>query len=267
MSVFSTGGGGMSKREGQRFSKEVRKGLEDSARAAYRKKLAELDAELERTKTAGRERVKTQRTTCAAEVQDTRQAARADAKKHTDRCREAARAEMRNTVKSCRIEAQSEAKGRVDEKRGACRTENQQLREAVRTEAQIIADRKKAERDFRAEMSRIEAGNKARDRDRSTAKKGESVKEKIDALENEIERSAPQLMPYWRKVRNKAAFVQETGRRSAFERLVEMAEEDSEAGQAAEDDAEAYVRQLQREQGGGQRTRSRRRVAGDKIPF
>lgn len=266
MSFFSASGG-MSKREGAKFQTDLRKSLEADARKKYRKKLDELDAELELVKAAGRAKVAAQRERCSAEVKDTRATARADAKQASNACREVAREEMRQRSRACSLDARAKASAKVEQKKNACSVEGREVREQVRTEAQIVADKKQAEKDFAAEMRRIESTNASRDKERSKKARGESVKEKIEALVDEIERSAPHLMPYWRKVRNKAAFVQETGRRSAFERLVEQAAEDSEAGAAAEDAADDFVRQLEREQHGRGSGRKRGRPNLKDVPF
>ena len=106
--------GGMSGRESRAFRKDVRSGLAEAERRAYRARIAKLDAELAHVRAQGAKRVKTQRDRCGAEYQEAQRKARSEI--------ERARAERDHKRTSCAIEAEHVKAARVSDEARATGT-------------------------------------------------------------------------------------------------------------------------------------------------
>jgi len=184
--------------------------LKASAKEAYDRTMAALNAELRSAREAARRRVSEQREACGREVRD--------------------------------------AQNVVAEKRKSCKVSLGAERERGRSEIQIVADKVRAERAFRLEIQRIERWGEMRQRPEMSGR--ELIAHRIDLLEREIMAVEPRLMPYWRRVKDKRAFVSLESRASAFERLVEAVEAEvgeQGVGRYVGDDVDLYMAEFERE--------------------
>lgn len=223
----------MSKHEAAAFQRDLRRGLADQARAAYRQSIAKLDAELADIRSAVRARVRAERDACGQSVAQLYEAWKRE--------------------------------------RSACSARVLEVRAVARSEVAIVEDRKRAERAFKAEIARIEAAGRARERSRESSR-AVQVKEKISALESEIMAVEPRLWPFWQRVRDKRAFILAVSRASPFERLVEAAEADEadhQAAMVAAVEAEDYARAAAAHEADPVRGRGSRarRPSYDDVPF
>lgn len=146
MSARVSTSGGMSARDSKAFRKDVRSGLADTERKRYSKVIKDLDAELQKTKAEGRERLKKQRKRCGDEYEEVRGKARTE-------------------IERIRVER--------DYKKTSCAVEAEHVKAEARAEEQIRQAKIDAERDHRAQMRKIDANNREREKERPKATSAE----------------------------------------------------------------------------------------------
>lgn len=240
--------GGMSAKEAAAFQVSIRRGLRDSAEQRYRKKLADIDAEIAR-----------QRTACAG-----------DLRKLVD-AHDAAVSAERVALSQARADKKraEEARKKAAERLAAERAKEKGARTAKRTECKVEADglkaKRVAEKVHHDELRAIERSTEKRKRPLSTA--GERREEERDAVEGDI---PAEYVPLWRRVRQSFAVPKRSeGRTTLREAFIQHAEENPDQVLGAqEEDAARELSRMQREQGGKRRqSATTRREALPPAPF
>lgn len=183
-------GGGMSGRETRAFRKDVRGGLAEAERRAYRARIAKLDAELAHVRAKGAERLKHQRQRCGAEYDEKRKQARTEI--------ERVRAERDHKKTSCVIEAEHVKAQAAEEKR-------------------IVEAKLQAERDHRTELRRIEATNEARAKDHKKASGSERKAESDSDVEANL---TPRQIAVFRKVKRTVKSSERSTRTEVFLKMI-----------------------------------------------
>lgn len=134
--TFAWTGGGMSKGEAKRFRKDVRKGLEKTAREAYRAQLRAIDEQLAESRKAAKVLLEQQKAACSADFDVVKAKADEAFRIATELARQERDAERDAKKRSCTLEASS-------------------VRELVKQKAQVEAAKRNANRDLAADLRTI----------------------------------------------------------------------------------------------------------------
>lgn len=216
-------------REGRRFSADIRKGIADEQRRAYRGKLSEIDTTATRAKAECRQEYDQIRAGLGQTV-------------YAERLRAEKAAREQKAAKQAEAIARRDLAAKSAQKARECKAERQKLAEEKTT----------AKRD-RAEIRKLERQAKAREKVQPKASRREKTSEKRDAVEADL---PPHLVPLWRREgkRFKAPPAVAAGRMSLAEAFEHHASENPAAGlEAQEAEAESFVRDLQRQERAQQR--------------
>jgi hypothetical protein len=242
----------MSRVEGRRWKRQLEKQIRAEHRAEAKRLLLELRFSIRHAKAERREAVKAARAKCRTD--------RVDVRARVRELRARARAELRAAIALERRQAKE-----------TCATA-QTWAKSLGTKVERARAALEAERTYRREMKRIEAGNKARFREEKRA----SAKERRGESDDEVAGNLPpEYLDLWERVKRSIRGGPRMSRTEAFLKYAE--EHPDELLEGIEARTDAMIRELEQRERAAARelrrgpkkahVRERMRAVAGEVPF